>query len=184
MNWTFCGITIDWSDENENAADSIRVKHEFDSNMIDESDSQDEKQADPRISTLLGIKIDWSDDLKNARDSIRVKHEFDSNVIDESDSQDEKQADRRISTLLGIKIDWSDENENTPDSIRVKREFNSNTIDVSDPGSFPMPNGLTGRCQFRKIIESGIQTHRISVLRSAQSVTVLIEPPLTTTRRS
>jgi hypothetical protein len=38
MNWTFRGITIDWSDEDENANDSIRVKSEFDSNVIDEGD--------------------------------------------------------------------------------------------------------------------------------------------------
>jgi hypothetical protein len=49
---------IDLSDEYENASDSIRVKHEFDSNVIDESDSQFEKQFEQRISTLLGIKID------------------------------------------------------------------------------------------------------------------------------
>jgi hypothetical protein len=36
----------------------IRVRCEFDSNVIDESDSQDEKRPGPRISTLLGIKID------------------------------------------------------------------------------------------------------------------------------
>jgi hypothetical protein len=59
---TFRGIKIDWSDENENASDSIRVKCEFDSNAIDESDWQDEKHFEPRSSTLLGIKIDWSDD--------------------------------------------------------------------------------------------------------------------------
>jgi hypothetical protein len=29
--------------------------------VIDESDSQDEKQAEPRISTFLGIMIDSSD---------------------------------------------------------------------------------------------------------------------------
>jgi capsule polysaccharide export protein KpsE/RkpR len=34
----FLGITIDGSDEDENAYDSIRVKCEFDSNVIDESD--------------------------------------------------------------------------------------------------------------------------------------------------
>jgi hypothetical protein len=36
----FFGIKIDWSDENENTCDSIRVKCEFDSNLIDESDLQ------------------------------------------------------------------------------------------------------------------------------------------------
>jgi hypothetical protein len=35
MNSTFRGITIDGSDEEENALDSIRVKSEFDSNVIE-----------------------------------------------------------------------------------------------------------------------------------------------------
>jgi hypothetical protein len=54
---TFIGITIDWSDEYENVHDSIRFKHEFDSNVIDESDLQDEKQFDPTISIWLPISI-------------------------------------------------------------------------------------------------------------------------------
>jgi hypothetical protein len=83
---TFLGIKIDWSDDQENASDSIRAKRESDSNVIDESDLQNEKQDDPRISTLLGIEIDWSDDHENASDSIRVKSEFDPNTIDSSDS--------------------------------------------------------------------------------------------------
>jgi hypothetical protein len=37
---TFRGIKIDSSDEDANANDSIRVKCEFDSNVIDESDRQ------------------------------------------------------------------------------------------------------------------------------------------------
>jgi hypothetical protein len=35
---TFLGSKIDWSDENKNASDSIRVNCEFDSNVIDESE--------------------------------------------------------------------------------------------------------------------------------------------------
>jgi hypothetical protein len=52
------GIKIDSSDDSENASDSIRVKCEFVSNVIDDSDLQYEKQFDPRISTFRGIKID------------------------------------------------------------------------------------------------------------------------------
>jgi hypothetical protein len=37
---TFLGIKIDRSDEYKNARDSIRVSREFDSNVIDENDSQ------------------------------------------------------------------------------------------------------------------------------------------------
>jgi hypothetical protein len=88
---------------------SIRVKREFDSNEIDESDLQYAKHWNPRISTFLRIKIDWSDDSRNASDSIRVKCEFDSNVIDENDWQSEKHFDPRISTFFGIKIDSSDD---------------------------------------------------------------------------
>jgi hypothetical protein len=59
---TFRGIMIDSSDDDENgdenASDSIRANDEFDSNVIDESEIQDEKHFDPRISTFLGIKID------------------------------------------------------------------------------------------------------------------------------
>jgi hypothetical protein len=32
---TLLGIKIDSSDENENTSDSIRIKHEFNSNIID-----------------------------------------------------------------------------------------------------------------------------------------------------
>jgi hypothetical protein len=45
-------------DENENAADSIRVTRECDSNEIDESDSHHNKHDEPRISTPRGITID------------------------------------------------------------------------------------------------------------------------------
>jgi hypothetical protein len=59
------GITIDRSDEFENAYDSICVNREFDSNEIDESDSQHEKQDEPRISISEGISI--CDDVEKLR---------------------------------------------------------------------------------------------------------------------
>jgi hypothetical protein len=40
INWTFRGIEMDWSNDSQNGFDSIRVNREFDSNEIDESDSQ------------------------------------------------------------------------------------------------------------------------------------------------
>jgi hypothetical protein len=55
MNWTFRGITIDWNDEDENDSDSIRTKHEFDRNVIDESDLQCAKQVDLRMFYILWI---------------------------------------------------------------------------------------------------------------------------------
>jgi hypothetical protein len=51
------GITRGGS-QNANTWESIRVNREFDSNETDESDSQSEKDDDPRISTLPGITID------------------------------------------------------------------------------------------------------------------------------
>jgi hypothetical protein len=45
--------------------------------VINESDSQDEKQCEPRISTFRGITIDRSDENENVSDSIRVNCEFD-----------------------------------------------------------------------------------------------------------
>jgi hypothetical protein len=103
-----CGICA-WteypqSDDLQNANDSIRVKCEFDSNVIDESDSQYEKQFDPRISTFIGIKIDRSDEHENASDSFRVKCQFDSNEIDKSNLQNEEQFDPTISIFIPISI--------------------------------------------------------------------------------
>jgi hypothetical protein len=59
---TFFGIKIDSIREKWNACDSIRVKREFDSNVIDESEREMKKHCEQKISTLLGIKIDWSDE--------------------------------------------------------------------------------------------------------------------------
>jgi hypothetical protein len=73
--------------------------------VIDESDLQNEKRRNPRISTLFGITIDRNDGLENASDSIRVNCEFNSNVIHEIELQREKQCDPRISALSGITID-------------------------------------------------------------------------------
>jgi uncharacterized SAM-dependent methyltransferase len=73
--------------------------------VSDESDLQNEKQFEQRMSTLLGITIDRSDESEKASDSIRVTREFDSNVIDESNLQFEKHFDPTTSTLLEIKID-------------------------------------------------------------------------------
>jgi hypothetical protein len=50
MNWTVHGISINSNDDNENALDSIRINHEFDSNEINESDLKYAKHDDPRIS--------------------------------------------------------------------------------------------------------------------------------------
>jgi hypothetical protein len=61
----FTPYMIDESDDMKNAADSIRVKCEFGSNVIDESDVQSLKHFEPRVSTLLGISI--SEDFEKCR---------------------------------------------------------------------------------------------------------------------
>jgi hypothetical protein len=134
MNRTFRGITIDWSDDFENANDSIRVNCEFDSNMIDETDLQYEQQYEPRISTFLPISID--DDFEKFRINLwsttSIRNSFSITNTSFTQLQFEKQLDSRISSFLGIKIDSSDEDENVSDSIRVKCECDSNMIDESD----------------------------------------------------
>jgi hypothetical protein len=82
----FRGISIDVTDDDENALDSIRVNREFASNVIDESDLHDRKHDDPRTSTFRGITIDERDENENAVDSIRViceaiSHEIDINLL-------------------------------------------------------------------------------------------------------
>jgi hypothetical protein len=52
-------IKIDWSGEYENISDLIHVCRKFDSNLIDESDLQNEQHFNPRVSIFLGVKIDW-----------------------------------------------------------------------------------------------------------------------------
>jgi len=104
MNEMNFGIKICFNDwQNENAFDSIRLNDDGDSNEIDESDSQREKQREGRISTELGIKMCFNDfQHENAFDSIRRNDDGDSNEIDESDLQFEKQLEPRISICLGI----------------------------------------------------------------------------------
>jgi hypothetical protein len=63
---TVRGITIDSSDEAQNACDSICLMREFGSNRTDESEEQYEKEDLPRISTPHGIKMDGSDEEQNA----------------------------------------------------------------------------------------------------------------------
>jgi hypothetical protein len=78
---TFRRISIDSSDENENAPDSIRVNREFHSNEINEREQHLEKYDDPTIPTFREVSINSSYDDENAPDSIRVNRVSDSNAI-------------------------------------------------------------------------------------------------------
>jgi hypothetical protein len=60
-----------------NSCDSIRVDRELDSNEIDESDLQNKKRGDPRMSIFRGISIDMRDEYHNASDSSRFRNEVD-----------------------------------------------------------------------------------------------------------
>jgi hypothetical protein len=76
---------------------------------MEESNLQDEKHNDPRISTFRGISIVPSDENENADDSIRFNREFDSNEMEESDLQSEKHDNPRISTFDNSPIFDDDE---------------------------------------------------------------------------
>jgi hypothetical protein len=96
INSTFRGISIDSSFDDENAPDSIRFNDDGDSNEIDESNLQFEKQYDSRTSTEHGIKIDSTFENENACDLIRFNDDGDSNEIDERTLQSEKEPGPRI----------------------------------------------------------------------------------------
>jgi hypothetical protein len=86
-------MSIDASDDHDNADDSIQINRELDSNEIDESDSQCPKHDDQRISAFRGISIDSSNDRENVAESIRVNREFDSSEPDENDRLFERHDD-------------------------------------------------------------------------------------------
>jgi hypothetical protein len=58
MNETIGGMAIDVRSGASQARHAIRLNRESDSNEIDESDLQDEKHDEQRISTVRGIMID------------------------------------------------------------------------------------------------------------------------------
>jgi Fe-S cluster assembly iron-binding protein IscA len=130
---TLRGITIDFSEELENAWDSIRFNLESDSIEIDESDLQLEKQDELRISMVRGITIDFSEELENASDSIRFNLESDSIEIDERDLQPEKQPEPRISTPLGTRM----QGLRPRDRIRTVRSKFSTKSNVTSRCSLP-----------------------------------------------
>jgi hypothetical protein len=70
IKWTFCGMTIVSRAVFESAFDSICFNDDDDSNEIDESDLQNAKHDEQRISTEHGITIDSSVEFENASDAI------------------------------------------------------------------------------------------------------------------
>jgi heat shock protein HspQ len=131
MNTTLSGSKTKSRVVPAKAVDSIRDS-ELDSNEIDESDLQNEKHDEQRISTFRGIVIDLRPEKWNAYDSMCLSCESFSNEIDESDSQNRKHDEQRISTFRGIVIDLRPDKPNAFDSMRFSRESFSNEIDESD----------------------------------------------------
>jgi hypothetical protein len=71
---------------------------ESDSNEIEESDLQEEKHSEPRVSTQRGITIERSEDNENALDLMNFSCESNSNEIEESDLHSQKHSEPRVST--------------------------------------------------------------------------------------
>jgi hypothetical protein len=101
MNTTLSGSKTKSRRVPAKAVDSIRDS-ELDSNEIDESDVQNSKHDEQRISTSRGIVIDLRPEERNAFDSMRFSRESFSNEIDESDVQNSKHDEQTISILKGI----------------------------------------------------------------------------------
>jgi hypothetical protein len=135
------GILIDWSDDCANANDSIRINCEFDSNEIDESDWQSEKQEKERVLTLHGITIFetvekwrinlWST-ISSSKSSTETNLSFPHSIKIPASSTPINEEPSMNSTFRGITMDWIDQSENAYDSIRTNREFDPNEIDESD----------------------------------------------------
>jgi hypothetical protein len=104
MNSTLRGISIDSSDEYEKAEVSIPINREFGSNEITESDGQQKKHNDSRISTFRGMLIERSDENEKADDSIRINCEGDSNDSDQSVLHCSKHFAQSMIIDLGIHV--------------------------------------------------------------------------------
>jgi hypothetical protein len=59
-------MITDVSEEPKNTCDSIRPHNESDSTETDESDSQQLKQEEPRISTIRGMMMEVREEPENA----------------------------------------------------------------------------------------------------------------------
>jgi hypothetical protein len=70
-----------------NTRDSMHFSCEFDSNKIDESDLQWEKQDQQRISSFHEMTIETSEEEQETEDSMRFSCEFDSNEAGQNDLQ-------------------------------------------------------------------------------------------------
>jgi hypothetical protein len=80
-------MMIDCNGDHENARCSMRFSCESDSNETEQSDIQQERQFEPRISVRRGMTIGRNEGHENASDSMRLSCESDSNEIEKSEAQ-------------------------------------------------------------------------------------------------
>jgi hypothetical protein len=97
MNWSDGGRTSRRKFDPENADDSSRFNFESASKINSASESHDEKQYSPMISTDFGTTSRRKLDRENADDSSRINFESASKLNSSSDLHDEKQEDPMIS---------------------------------------------------------------------------------------
>jgi hypothetical protein len=112
INETCRGILIDFSDELENASDSIRCSAESSSNEIEINRRHSEKHSELMTSTPRGMIIEFKDEPEKVWDSIVFNADPFSKQTDESNRHEKKQPKHRISTFRGIVIRGNEERQN------------------------------------------------------------------------
>jgi hypothetical protein len=85
-----------------NAHDSIRDNLDFESKIIEESDSHSEKHFALKISTDPGTVISTKSFPRNAFQSIRDNCDPDSDITDKSDPHKKKYSKSKNTTELGM----------------------------------------------------------------------------------
>jgi hypothetical protein len=102
MNQTFCGISIEESDEVKMQMTQFKlcvnlIQMTLMKEICNSKDMMIQGFQDSVESRLISM---MTREMHKIRfDSIQINHEFDSNAIDESDLQSEKHADPRFSTF-------------------------------------------------------------------------------------
>jgi hypothetical protein len=143
---------IDLSDDEENALDSIRVNRESFSKRIDESDLQDEKHSEQRISTDRGILMDLIGEPERARSPI---HRTSNGPLRIANCTEEGTTMSRFETQPTTQADPASSASLTPartmvsSNIMIVQLFVSpHTIPDAPPVRLPPPDGPSERSGF------------------------------------
>jgi hypothetical protein len=94
MDYASTGGQVDIRLIDENTLDSIRRNYESDSMEIDQSDMQQLKWEESRISSLRGMPMNAREELENPEKSIHRHYESDSIETDEYDPESYQQEER------------------------------------------------------------------------------------------